>query len=346
MDKVGPISDNINIHLFSTSSDITILIIINSTNETYISTYNINDFISINVNFNQFTSISSIYTHLLKFTNIGNNNISFVKSYPLLYLICNNFFISNNEHLILPLSLSTHNNFSHHTVINQLTSIPQQSGTSYPSPANSKLSYFNTFLSFVLLLLVINLYCKYTSDHRLFPSSSIISLNEMKLISSWINPSSYHTYQYKLLYKASRDGDTAEIFHQKCGFKNNTLVLISTTNNWRFGGFTDMSWMDTNDILIDEDDSKITYSTFIFSLNLKTKYPSIDTNPIIKCGMEKGPTFGKQMDIMIVDNCFTQKSKCNSPGSFGNNMQKKNEFNGGEDEFIVKELEVFHVKEE
>jgi hypothetical protein len=27
-------------------------------------------------------------------------------------------------------------------------------------------------------------------------------------------------------------------------------------------------------------------------------------------------------------------------------MQKKNEFNGGEDEFIVKELEVFHVKEE
>ena len=344
MDKVDSIS-NIHIHLFSTTTDITILIIINDTNETYISTYNLNDFITINSNFIQFTSISSIYTHLLKFTSANNSGISFVKSHPQLYLIWNNFFTNNNEHLILPLSSSTHNNSSHHTVINQLTFIPQQNNITYPTPSNSNLSLFNTCMSFVLLILVINLYCKYTSDQRLFPSSNIMSLNEKKLISSWINPSQ-HKYKYELLYKASRDGDTAEIFHRKCGFKNNTLVLISTTNNWRFGGFTDMSWMDTNDILIDEDDSKITYNTFIFSLNLKTKYPSTDANPIIKCGMEKGPTFGKKMDIMVVDNCFQQRSKCNSPGSFGNNMQQQNEFNGGEDEFIVKELEVFHVKEE
>ena len=125
MDKVDSIS-NIHIHLFSTTTDITILIIINDTNETYISTYNLNDFITINSNFIQFTSISSIYTHLLKFTSANNSGISFVKSHPQLYLIWNNFFTNNNEHLILPLSSSTHNNSSHHTVINQLTFIPQQ----------------------------------------------------------------------------------------------------------------------------------------------------------------------------------------------------------------------------
>ena len=47
--------------------------------------------------------------------------------------------------------------------------------------------------------------------------------------------------------------------------------------------------------------------------------------------------------LSVTDNCFTSPSSCRSPCSFSN-VQNKNEFNGGEDSFLVKELEAFLVR--
>ena len=47
---------------------------------------------------------------------------------------------------------------------------------------------------------------------------------------------------YKLLYKASKDTDKVNIFHQKCDNKKNTLILIETDNGNKFGGFTTQTW--------------------------------------------------------------------------------------------------------
>ena len=46
----------------------------------------------------------------------------------------------------------------------------------------------------------------------------------------------------KLLYKASLDGDTAENFHKHCNNIANTLTIVKTIKNKRFGGFTKQKW--------------------------------------------------------------------------------------------------------
>lgn len=44
--------------------------------------------------------------------------------------------------------------------------------------------------------------------------------------------------QLKILYQATIDGGDHEIFHLKCDNFANTLVLVISKGNRRFGGFT------------------------------------------------------------------------------------------------------------
>ena len=92
-------------------------------------------------------------------------------------------------------------------------------------------------------------------------------------------------------------------------------------------------------------DFKETNYTFIFSLTLQHKYPAKFLKPLINCGFYKGPTFGRGPDIEVSDGCLKTTSTCNSPQSFGN-MIEANEFNGGKNWFLAKEVEVFYVEVE
>ena len=65
---------------------------------------------------------------------------------------------------------------------------------------------------------------------------------------------------FNLIYKATRDGDSKEIFHSKCDNINNTLVIIKTNKNNIFGGFTTALWNVSGGVKYDS------YS-FLFSLN-------------------------------------------------------------------------------
>ena len=51
---------------------------------------------------------------------------------------------------------------------------------------------------------------------------------------------------YKLLYRATRDGDDASIFHQKCDNKCNVLVVFKTTKGLIFGGYTEVGYKGKN----------------------------------------------------------------------------------------------------
>ena len=57
-----------------------------------------------------------------------------------------------------------------------------------------------------------------------FYSSILTSIDEKNMISNWINP--FTKIKYKLLFRASQDGDSIETFHEKCDNKGPTLVLI------------------------------------------------------------------------------------------------------------------------
>lgn len=147
--------------------------------------------------------------------------------------------------------------------------------------------------------------------------------------------------KYTLLYKASKDGDSSIDFHNKCKMKNSTVVLIDTYDGWRFGGYTESIW-DFNERGYTMDGYKSAYDTFIFSLNLKKKYKGIKSYVKIYVGRDKGPSFGEG-DIVIENECLHRISKCRSPETFGN-LKRINEFNGGKEEFIAKEVEVFQVE--
>ena len=196
-----------------------------------------------------------------------------------------------------------------------------------------------SFLS-IILLIVLGILFYLTINHFVLHSpSNIVSQKDLALISYWINP--FVSLNYILLYRASKDTDSSLIFHKHCDNKGNTLVVIETTKGWKFGGFVDIDWESYKDSGIWE--YKYSTDTFLFSINKQTKYPIKQQNKAIFCNSKKGPTFGFGHDLSVADNCFTTPSTCRSPYSFSN-VQNKNEFNGGEDSFLVKELEVFLVR--
>ena len=64
--------------------------------------------------------------------------------------------------------------------------------------------------------------------------------NKTKLL-SWLNSKS----EWRLIYKASRDGFRATDFHRCCDNKGETVSVIRTTGGYLFGGYTDIPWTST-----------------------------------------------------------------------------------------------------
>ena len=48
-----------------------------------------------------------------------------------------------------------------------------------------------------------------------------------------------------LVYKATRDGFSSEVFWEKCLGQNETIVLVQTNQNSVIGGYCPDQWIDT-----------------------------------------------------------------------------------------------------
>src|SRR5437763_5012480 len=81
-------------------------------------------------------------------------------------------------------------------------------------------------------------------------STTIINKKLILLFASWIDKKStpYSSpkevkYEFKLLYRSSRDGLKSEIFHQKCDNINKTLVVAKVQNTDQLvGGYNPLNW--------------------------------------------------------------------------------------------------------
>ncbi|RIB22554.1 hypothetical protein C2G38_2295066 [Gigaspora rosea] len=78
----------------------------------------------------------------------------------------------------------------------------------------------------------------------IIPSSSIITLEHVAEVSSWIDRRSkiYNTteipYEFKLLLRGSRDGFTGELFHRLCDNIPGTVVVVKIdSTNEILGGY-------------------------------------------------------------------------------------------------------------
>ncbi len=141
---------------------------------------------------------------------------------------------------------------------------------------------------------------------------------------------------FKLLYRASKDGDEAKTFHSKCDGIRNTLVIVLTKKGLRFGGFTSETW-EGNDL------DKKDLNAFCFSLDLMKIYNSIKGKSAIYASPNSGPAF-QNCIFEIKDNCFKEGGLCSDESaSYYDNHEKKCEINGEEEVFNVEEVEVFSV---
>jgi hypothetical protein len=93
-----------------------------------------------------------------------------------------------------------------------------------------------------------------------------------------------------LLYRASRDGFTANAFHTKCDRKAKTITIIKTNGNYIFGGYASAAWNSAGTYIADK-------NAFIFSLRRNgvskcEKFMVKNQNKAIIGYKHYGPIFG------------------------------------------------------
>ena len=143
----------------------------------------------------------------------------------------------------------------------------------------------------------------------------------------------------KLLYSASKDGDSAEVFHSLCDGIAPLIVLIKTTKNVIFGGYTEAPYSFTKKRTGNKDDN-----AFIFSIN-KMKTYDVEKGTNATCSFrDYGPVFYgyEYCNIYLFGDFFNDEGKEKKKGDRYNTTEDF-EINNGEQKFLVKELEVYQV---
>ncbi|PKY15070.1 hypothetical protein RhiirB3_520100 [Rhizophagus irregularis] len=130
--------------------------------------------------------------------------------------------------------------------------------------------------------------------------SNLLDINELSpIFSSWIDKqekiSDTSNYEFKLIYRASRDGDTYESFHDHCDDKGANIVIIKKKNSDRIiGGYNPLDWNGTG--------WKSTMESFIFTLSNRSDKNTAKIGRVIKekhdkaiyCYNNGGPCWGSK----------------------------------------------------
>ena len=152
------------------------------------------------------------------------------------------------------------------------------------------------------------------------------------------------TVVYKLLYRATKDGNNANSFHRKCDNISGTLIVLKTNKGMRFGGYTEKTW--NGNLEYKKDNPGI---AFCYSLDLFKIYNNTDkAKNSIWCHPDYGPDFYDE-DVPIFLICFPIDTNPNSytgyttsKTSYGK-FEKDYEINNGEKHFLMQEVEIFQI---
>ena len=122
-------------------------------------------------------------------------------------------------------------------------------------------------------------------DSKIFKTEEEISFLK-KCITDKIYKDLNQNITFKLLYRATRDGDKAIKFHKYCDGICPLVVLVKTRKEIRFGGFTETYFESTKEFRGKRDDK-----AFIFSLDKLKKYDIEKGQNAILCFKNYGPVF-------------------------------------------------------
>jgi len=151
--------------------------------------------------------------------------------------------------------------------------------------------------------------------------------------------------QWKLQYRATRDGFSAQNFHTKCDTAANTLTIIKSKNGNIFGGFTEKAWDSS------AENFTVDPNAFIFSLVNKENKPfkamCQHSTYAIYCNTSYGPTFGGSHDIYISSDSNLNQTSHSRFGhtyphvDYQNGTTKAKSILAGSHQFQTLEIEVF-----
>ena len=99
----------------------------------------------------------------------------------------------------------------------------------------------------------------------------------------------------KKLYQATIDGDGPINFHSRCDNFPNTLTIIKSAGNWRFGGFASETWESTTSYIYKDDKN-----AFLFSLDKQKIYSYKGGGKALECCKDWGPTFGVELSSIFI----------------------------------------------
>ena len=115
--------------------------------------------------------------------------------------------------------------------------------------------------------------------------SEILTYDNIKLLETWTNK--------KILFpcyaSAGSLAFSGKVFHNVCDIYNNTLTVIKTKENVIIGGYTTQTW--------EGEVSKEDPNAFVFNLNDKTYFKSLNGKPAISCSYVNLPVFGNDIAL-------------------------------------------------
>ena len=171
----------------------------------------------------------------------------------------------------------------------------------------------------------------YLNSEEFYEGSTILKKSEYKYIKQFLGEKQDLS---TMIYKSSRDGDSAKDFHDLVDKKGATISFIKNCNGERFGGYTSVSWdCSIKGYIKDE-------NAFVFSLDRLKKFSIINPDFAIFNNPSYNVTFGEPFDIYIPNNFG---------GIFG--TTSKNSFNLDHNrsltkttQFLTADVETFLIK--
>ena len=185
-------------------------------------------------------------------------------------------------------------------------------------------------------------------------SAILEDINEVFFIHKILSAHYKPNFKLELIYRATRDGDTGQKFHECCDNKEGgILIIIQTDKNIKFGGFSDAVWISYSNPEKRSIGKNVCGNVnFLYQINKRKTYALknyMKKLTSIFCRDDVGPCFGELgEDIWIRNGNFLQKGgilhKDKEKGRICSFDTADFELTNGEKNFRIKELEAFWLR--
>ena len=164
----------------------------------------------------------------------------------------------------------------------------------------------------------------------------IRDLNELVLLNGFIAPKNSRIL-YSLCFKASFYGEDEKVFRERCTGVSPLIILIETTDGYRFGGYTSLHFETVAMNKVREDPN-----AFLFSFDTMKKYSVEQPEKAVMDIEGLFPIFGNNDFYIGKDFLSGLNCKTEFPSAFKKDVENLGDYvlNGGMQKFQVKELEV------